>query len=145
MEELRQALKFAVEKEEEAEAFYRNWAERAENPGVTTLFTQLASWEQGHVEKLSRVSPEELIGTGDTPTNMNISELMVSVQATQDMSLQEAFVVAMKREEASAALYSGMATLGGAAGELFAGLEKEERRHKQLLEDEYEVVFLTDN
>ncbi len=145
MDDLKQALSFAIDKEKEAESFYRTWAERADEPGVKALFNQLAGMEQGHVEKLSRVSPDQLIADGTQRPDMRLSEAMVSVRAAEDMSLQEAFVLAMKREEASAQLYRGFAELGGPAGDLFNGLEREERRHKLLLEQEYDAVFLTDN
>jgi len=145
VDELRRALDFAVEKEREAQAFYRSWAERADNPGVRALFEQLASWEQGHVEKLSRITPDELTGSRQSTRDMKLSELLVSVEAAPEMSLQEAFIVAMKREQASVDLYRGMAAVGGTAGELFSGLEEEERGHKRLLEEEYEAVFLADN
>ncbi len=145
MDELRQALDFAVEKEREATAFYRSWAKKAEDPGVRTLFSQLAAWEEGHVERLSRITPDELVQAAQATSDMNLSELLAEVEAAPDMSLQEAFVIALKREEASAALYRGFASLGGTAGELFSELEAEERRHKQLLQEEYDDVFLPEN
>ncbi len=145
MDELRRTLNFAVEKEREAEAFYRSWAAKADEPGVRTLFTQLASWEQGHAEKLASINAEEVAALESPSTGSGLSELLVDIEAAPDMTLQEAFVVAMKREEASAALYRGMAALGGKAGQLFSGLEAEERRHKELLEREYDEIFLPEN
>ncbi|RLE29801.1 hypothetical protein DRJ54_04000 [Candidatus Acetothermia bacterium] len=99
MERLKRALKFAVEKEKEAEAFYRKWAEEAQDPGVRQLFSELASWERGHAEKVSRIKPEELASQGTAPQDLKISDLLVEVPASPDMTLTEALVVAMKREQ----------------------------------------------
>ncbi len=146
MDELREALNFAVDKEREAEAFYRSWEGRAKDPAVRSLFSQLASWEQGHLERLLEVDPAEFSPTGKASTDMKLSDLLVDVKASPEMSLQEAFVVAMKREEASAALYRGLASsVEGSAGELLANLREEEERHKQLLQREYDQLFLAEN
>ena len=144
MERLKRALKFAVEKEKEAEAFYRKWAEEAQGPGVRQLFSELASWERGHAEKLSRIKPEELAPQGTAPQDLKVSDLLVEVPASPDMTLTEALVVAMKREQASVRLYEGLAALGGPMKGLFAALAEEERRHKRLLESEYDDL-LTEN
>ena len=127
-------------KEVEAEAFYRDWAGKVQDPGVRQLFTELASWEHGHVEKLSRVKPEELLSQGP-PRDLKISELLVEVGASPDMSLVEALTVAMNREAASVRLYEGLAALGGPAKGLFSALADEERRHKRLLEEECDYLM----
>lgn len=143
-ETLKRALDFALAKEVEAEAFYQEWAGKSNDPGVAKLFAELASWEHGHVEKLSRIKPEELIAQGPAPEDLKISDLLVEVKASPQMTLTEALVVAMKREQASVALYEGLARLGGAAKALFSALAQEERRHKRLLEQEYDDL-LTEN
>ncbi len=140
-EALERALKFAVAKEKEAEAFYREWSEKAQDPGVKQLFSELASWEHGHVEKLSRIKLEDLVSQGTPPQDLKISDLLVEVEASPDMTLMEALAVAMKREQASVDLYEGLAALGGAAKALFSALADEERRHKRLLENEYDDLL----
>jgi rubrerythrin len=144
VEQLERALEFAVRKEKEAEAFYRQWAQRALDPGVRQLLSELASWERGHVEKLSQIKPEELLSQGPPPPDLKLAELLVEVPAGADMTLPEALVLAMKREQASVQLYEGLAALGGPAQKLFSALADEERRHKHLLETEYDDL-LTDN
>jgi rubrerythrin len=93
------------------------------------------------VEKLSRIRPEELISQCPPPQDLKISDFLVEVAASPDMTLPEAMVVAMKREEASVLLYEGLASLGGAAKNLFPALADEERRHKRLLEEEYDDLL----
>jgi len=143
-DDLKRALESAVAKEVEAEAFYRSWSERAKDPGVKKLFSELAVWEHEHAEKLSRITPDELIAQGQAPQDLKISDLLVDVKARPDMTLLEALAVAIKREQAAASLYEGMAMLGGPARELFSALAEEERRHKRLLENEYDDL-LTEN
>ena len=145
-ENLQQALDYAIAKEQEAEAFYKDWAAKAENPGVVALFAELAATEHGHAEMLSRVNPDELVASStDAPRDLKLSEFIVEVEASEGMSLQEAMVVAMKREASAAALYDELARLGGETKALFEALAAEERKHKLQLETEYDEQILTEN
>jgi rubrerythrin len=145
-EEIRSALSFAIDKEHEAEAFYKEWASRVKSAAVKAMLAELAATEHGHAEMLSRVTPEDLIG-GSAPavSDLKLSELMTDVEASAEMGVQEAMILAMKREEEAAALYDELARLGGEAQSLFEALAKEERKHKLQLETEYDEAILTDN
>ena len=145
-EELKQTLDFAIEKEREAEAFYKEWAAVVENPAVVALLAELAATEHGHVEMLSRITPDDLVAshTGEE-ADFKLSDLLVEVEAWEGMSVQEAMILAMKREESSAALYDELARLGGEAQSLFEALANEERKHKRQLETEYDEEILTEN
>ena len=142
---LKEALEFATTKEREAEKFYRTWANQASNPAVKALFSELAETERGHAEKLSRIAPEDLIAQGRTLSDLGLSDYLVEVEPQPGMSLQDALILAMKREEASAALYERLSQFGGNAQSLFAALVQEECCHKRLLEAEYDDVVLTEN
>jgi len=145
-ESLRKVLDFAIEKEREAEAFYKTWAAKVKNPAVVELFAELAATEHGHVEMLSRVTPGDLVATsGEAESDLKLSELLVDVKASEGMSVQEAMVLAMKREEAAAALYDKLARLGGDARSLFEALANEERKHKRQLETDYDEEILSEN
>ena len=142
---LKEALDFAVTKEKEAETFYKTWSNQVSNPAIQKLFTDLAEMERGHAEKLSQITLEELIAQGPAPAGLQLSELLVEVEAQPNMTLQDALIVAMKREEASVALYERLSQVGGNPEPLFSALAEEERRHKRLLEAEYDDVVLTEN
>jgi len=145
-ETVREALDFAIAKEREAEAFYKEWAAKVENPAVVALFAELAGVEHGHIEMLSRITPEDLVeATSVGEADLKLSERLVDVKASKGMGIQEAMILAMKREEAAAALYDELAGLGGDARSLFEGLAKEERRHKRRLEADYDEQVLTEN
>jgi len=142
---LKEALDFAITKEKEAEDFYRTWSSRAANSAVQKLFSELAETERGHAERLSRLAPKDLIAQGPAPSDLRVSDYLVEVEPELSMNLQDALILAMKREEASVALYERLSRLGGSSQSLFTALAQEERRHKRLLEAEYDEVVLTEN
>ena len=76
---------------------------------------------------------------------MQLSDYLVEVEPQPGMSLQDALILAMKREQASVVLYERLGQLGGNAQSLFAALAQEESHHKRLLEAEYDEVVLTEN
>jgi len=145
-EKLRKALDFAIAKEREAEAFYKEWAAKVDNPAVEALFAELAGIEHGHMEMLSRITPDEIFAKNAGPQpDLKLSEFLVEADAGEDLTIQEAMILAMKREERAAALYERLAALGGEAASLLAALAREERKHKSRLEGDYDEHILTEN
>ncbi|MBE0634914.1 ferritin family protein [Candidatus Bipolaricaulota bacterium] len=145
-DQMRKALDFAISKEKEAEAFYKEWAAAAKDPAVHGLFAELAGVEHGHMEILSQITPEEMASSANSAAlDLGLSDLLVDVAASPGLNLQEAMIVAMKREECAVKLYSRLAELNGEARSLFEALAKEEGRHKAKLEAEYDDHILTEN
>lgn len=143
---LRKALDFAIASEQEAETFYKHWSGQAKDPAVKGLFAELAGVEHGHMEMLSQITPDEIVANEDSSiVNLNLSELLVDVIASPNLNLQEAMILAMKREESAAKLYSRLAEMNGEAKSLFESLAREEVRHKARLEAEYDEHILTEN
>ena len=145
-DQMRKALDFAIAKEMESEAFYKQWSQLVKDPAVKGLFAELAGVEHGHMEMLSQITPDEIVAGGDSSTvKLNLSELLVDVIASPDLNLQEALIVAMKREQGAVKLYSRLAEFNGEARPLFESLVREEERHKTRLEAEYDDHILTEN
>ena len=145
-DQMRKALDFAIAKEQEAEAFYKEWSAKAKQPAVQALFAELAGIEHGHMEILSKITPEEMVGSANADvTKLALSDLLVDVSATPNLTLQDAMIVAMKREEGAVKLYTRLAEMNGEAKSLFEALAKEEGRHKAKLEMEYDDNILTEN
>ena len=143
---LREALDYAIAKEKEAEAFYKEWAAKVKSPAVKAVFAELAATEHGHMETLSRVTPDEIVARdAGAAIDLDLSEHLVPIEASEGMSVQEAMILAMKREESAVALYERLAALGGEAASLFAALANEERKHKGQIEAEYDEHILTEN
>ena len=145
-EQLSQAVDVAIAKEKEAEAFYKEWAGKVQSTAVRALFAELAATEHGHMEMLSHISPDEIVASDTgSEAELDLSEHLVEITANERMSLQEAMILAMKREDAAVGLYERLAGFGGEAKSLFTALANEERKHKRQIEAEYDDHILTDN
>ena len=79
--------------------------------------------------------------------DLKISVYLVDVEASDDISYQDALIVAMKRERAAYQLYSDMAEKlpESHLREVILGLAKEEAGHKLFFESEYDDRILRDN
>jgi rubrerythrin len=58
-----------------------------------------------------------------------------------DMTLEEAWKLAIRREQEAQELYRALAEKGPAMHELFTFLLKQEENHEQRLQDEYDKAF----
>ena len=136
---LQKVLDFAAAREREAEAFYKDWARKADQESVRVLFGELGAAEHGHWQLLAHVTPADVVArsTGRV-ADLGISEWLVEVKARPEISLQEALIVAVKREESSAQLYDRLAQCGGESATLFRALANEERSHKKTIETIYD-------
>jgi rubrerythrin len=141
-------LDYAIDQEQQAADFYADLAGRAEKAGMKDILLDFAEEEKSHRERL------ELVKAGDrelTPEqqvlDLKISDYLVDVGATDNISYQDALIVAMKRERAAYELYSDMASKvpEGNLKEILLGLAKEESKHKLFFESEYDERVLKDN
>ena len=141
-------LDYAIDQEQQAADFYADLAGRAEKAGMKDVLLDFAEEEKSHKERL------ELVKAGDrelTPEqqvlDLKISDYLVDVGATDNISYQDALIVAMKRERAAYELYSDMAAKvpEGKLKEILLGLAKEESKHKLFFESEYDERVLKDN
>ena len=135
---LQKVLNFAAAREQEAEAFYKDWAQRTVDPAARVLFGELGAAEHGHWQLLAHITPKDLVARSQQATDSAIAEELVEIKARAGMTLQEALVVAMKREEASARLYERLAELGGESAPLFRSMANEEREHKRKIKTVYD-------
>jgi rubrerythrin len=142
---LQKVLSFAAAREQEAEALYKDWAQRAMDPAVRLLFGELGAREHGHWQLLAHITPGDLVARPQQATDSAIAEVLVEIRARAGMSLQEALVVAMTREEASARLYERLAELGGESAALFRSLANEEREHKRKIGTVYGTAILQES
>jgi rubrerythrin len=131
---LQKVLSFAAAREQEAEAFYKDWAQRAGDPAVRLLFAELGAREHGHWQLLAHITPNDLVARPHQAADLAIAEWLIEIKARAGMGLQESLVVAVRREEAAAHLYERLAELGGESAPLFRSLANEEREHKRKIE-----------
>ena len=79
--------------------------------------------------------------------DLKISDYLVEVEASDNITYQDALIIAMKRERAAYELYSDMAAKVPESHlkEVLEGLAIEEAKHKLFFEAEYDERVLMDN
>ena len=143
-----EVLDYAIDQEQQAADFYANLAARAEKAGMKQLLLEFAEEEKSHKERLLAVkSGERELTPEQEVLDLKISDYLVEVDASDDISYQDALIVAMKKERAAFELYSDMAEKVPESNlkEVFVGLAKEEAKHKLFFESEYDERVLMDN
>lgn len=141
-------LDFAIEEEQKAVDFYSELSGQASSDEMREVFEEFAQEEVKHKMKLMEVKETGI--TNMPPENvadLRIADYVVNVQATPNMSYQEALVLAMNKEKAAFRLYTSLSERAEDAGlkELFAGLAQEESKHKLRFEVEYDEYVLREN
>ncbi|HXK28591.1 MAG TPA: ferritin family protein [Candidatus Binatia bacterium] len=141
-------LDYAIDQEQQAADFYTSIAARAEKAGMKKMLLEFAEEENRHKERLLAVKAgERKLTPAKVVLDLKISDYLVEVDASDNISYQDALIVAMKRERAAFELYSDMAEKAPDANlkQVFAGLAKEEAKHKLFFETEYEERVLMHN
>lgn len=141
-------LDFAIEREEDAYNFYKEWAEKVKNPAIGEMLVELSKQELGHKKKLENLKIKgSLVPSEGKITDLKIADYLVDISPSPDMDYQQALTIAMHREQASVNLYKTLAKLAPneEIQNLFLNLVEEEVQHKVCLEDEYDDNILRDN
>jgi rubrerythrin len=142
---LPEIIQFAIDKEKNAQAFYRSAAGLSQYPGIPALFTELAAEEEKHEKLLMNISQAASLpeATGKVP-DLKISDYLVELKFFPTMKYQEVMMLAMKNEEKSMKFYSAWAEKAVEADhkKMFAHLAEEEAKHKYRLESIYDQEIL---
>ena len=136
---------FAIEKEEKAMEFYRKCAERANNPGIREFFREMVAEEQSHRDMLRNLDSLNLDEVKlKQVENLKISDYLVDADFSENITYQDALIVAMKKEEKALAFYTGWKNkcVSEKASKLFQVLANEEEKHKRKLEKLYDEEIL---
>ena len=141
-----QALKLAIKREKASLKLYNDWSSKAKDPAAKKFFKDLALEELDHVHLLERALYEgKAEGLGDKEVQtMKLSDYFIDIELAGDLSLQDAMIFSLKDEKQSAEFYKNMAGMCGGSPmqSLFNRLEKEELKHIQTLEGDYEKAFM---
>jgi rubrerythrin len=138
--EMEAVIKSAIAQEELSHFFYTRMAEVVNQADTKETFQYLAKEELEHKRFLEGcITPQgcKLVGQ---PQDTHLAELLEAPAIHQDMSPQEALLVAMKQEEAAQRFYKSLASLQP-PGEIRDFLEKMARvelSHKKKLEYLYD-------
>lgn len=141
-------LDFAIAREEEANAFYLDLAQRMEKPWMAEVFRGFAEQELQHKMKLEAVKQgQTLLPAAQKVMDLKIADYLVEVGLSDDMSYQDALTVAMKREKKAFRLYTDLAasTEDQELKSTFEALAQEEARHKLWIEMQYDEYILVED
>lgn len=147
-QDVNEILDFAIENEQNAADFYFKLSESTKDKSIRQTFEQYAHEEIGHKEKLLKLKKEGIFRMEKQHIlDMRVADYVVRKPVSDEMSYQDALILAMKREKAAYRLYMKLAsqTTDGQLKELFLGLAQEEAKHKMAFEIEYDDVILREN
>lgn len=147
-ETITDVLDFAMERELEAEAFYRGMALQTEAESMRQILEEFAEEEHMHWEKLDMVKNGQYrMLNGSTPVpSIHIAEFLPEPKVGPDMDLADALIIAMKREKAAYRFYIELAAEAPTQElmDLFLALAHEEANHKLRFEIEYDDWIIDD-
>ena len=116
---LSEIIQFAIEKERNAQAFYRSAAGLSHYPGISLVFAELADEEQKHEKLLEGIGIGQVAGlpeaSGKVP-DLKLSDYLVELKFSPNMKYQEVMILAMKNEEKSMKFYSCLVRKGHRGG-----------------------------
>lgn len=142
-------LDFAIKDEQRAANLYADLAKRSRSKEMQKTFEQFSKEELGHKKKLQKIKAGGRIVVSDTQIqDLKIGDYLVEVSTSRDdLSYQEALIIAMKEEKAAFKLYSDLAarTDDATVREVLLMLAQEEAKHKLRFEIEYDDQVLKEH
>jgi len=135
-------LDFAISREIDAEAFYKELAEMVESPKMVKVLSDLAAEEVEHKEKLEAVKAgKKEIGDREVG-DLEIVDYVKDVKHHPKMNYIDLLVVGMKKEGTSRRLYADLAAIAQKQEfkDIFLKLAQEETKHKQRFELDYDLM-----
>ena len=145
---INEILDFAIEQEQAAYDFYTKLANQASTKQMKETFSAFAKEEAKHKQRLEEVKATGKYKADETDIiNMKISDYLVRSEVSENMSYQDALILAMKREKAAFKLYMKLHDITDDEDMkiLFKNLANEEAKHKMNFELEYDDVIYKDN
>jgi rubrerythrin len=140
------ALTFAMDKEKKANELYLLFRDRVKDQAAKTLLKDLADQELGHLNMIRNAlhgGSVEGIGATAKGRDLQVSDYMVEIELTADSDPRDIIVSAMQMEKKAFDFYNELLARyrGTELEDLFNRLTREEMRHKEILEKEYETHF----
>ena len=141
-------LDFAIREEQAAVDFYLQLAAQSKNQQTKKIFHEYAEEEMRHKSNLLNIKEQgHFLLPVEKVRDLKITEYLVDVRPSANMSYQDALILAMKKEKAAFRMYSALAANAGDASvkALFLNLAMEESKHKLAFEIEYDDYILKEN
>jgi rubrerythrin len=140
MNNFTEIIRFAIDREIEAEAFYLEVAAKVTKETIQQLFIGFAKEEKRHQQLLTdALNNKETTLQFKEVSDYKLSESLEKTTLTPTMTLAEVFNIAMKNEEAAMIMYRKLAEEATSeyTRKLFENLAVMEQGHKVLLEERY--------
>ena len=141
-------LDFAIAREEEAVQFYNDLAKTMSSSAKSKVFESFAREEMGHKSKLTSIKEGKYsFPPAKKVEDLKIGDYLVTDEVKENMTYQEALILAMKKEKLAFKLYSDMAEIADSDDlrNVMLSLAQEEAKHKLRFEVEYDEQILGDN
>jgi len=138
---LMDVIKFAIEQELDAAAFYRDLQDKVNVQSSKEMLKTFEQMELGHADILKNLDLNKLeLYKPEKVANLKMSDYMVAPITHGEMTFQDILVLAMKREGAANKMYMELANSSDdeAIRNLFLKLATEESKHKLQLETIYD-------
>ncbi|MBF0258362.1 MAG: ferritin family protein [Desulfamplus sp.] len=140
MQNYRDIIQYAIEREIEAEAFYKAVVEKVSKPLLKEMFLNFAKEESKHQQILEGVLQNKEAESHFKKTNdYGVSETVAKPKISEDMKLADVFTIAMKNEEKAMKMYQCLAedSSSDSIKKLFEELATMEQGHKFKMEQSY--------
>ena len=142
-------LNFAINEELKASKLYADLAKKVKTKGMSEVFEQFSQEELGHKAKLESIKLSKKISIPNHKIqDLKIGDYLIDVDKSgDDLSYQDALIIAMKEEKAAFKLYLNLADKvdNDEVKAIFLMLAQEEAKHKLRFEIEYDEYILKDN
>lgn len=145
---IEEILLFAINSEQESVDFYSRLSAQVNNPEMKQIFRQYAHEEMNHKARLLEIRETgQMEEKAEKVNDLRISDYVVDVMPSPDMSYSDALVLAMKKEKAAFRLYLDLAERAkdDDVKAVFLNLAQEESKHKLRFEVEYDQNVLKEN
>jgi rubrerythrin len=135
--EISKLFETAIGREVEAHQFYRDVAERVQDPKVKEIFAQLAQEEKAHEELLWKLRHDPSVPMKfAAPADYKVAEAVELPEITLSMKPADALALAMKKEQQAMEFYQQLADwcTDDSVKQHYANLANMELSHKHRLE-----------
>ena len=147
-ENFNELIDFAIEQEQAAVDFYTDLAAKVKEAHVRDTLLEFADQERRHKAKLQAVRLRPTLPkTAGKIQDLKISDYLVEVEPTPELTFQGALIIAMKKEKAAYRMYRDLASYSQdpELRDVFQFLAQEEANHKLAFELEYDQLILQEN
>ena len=139
---IEEILDFAIERESEANIFYKRLAPLVKKPKVRVAIENFAVDEYRHKVHLEGIRDGDVTFTYEAVGSLELADLLDDSKPHADMTYTELLAFAIKKEDKAHKLYSRLAqcTRKKDIKEVFTQLAQEEAHHRFSLEFEYDLA-----